>query len=256
MSGKRVEKLAGRRIPRFRYNGAMSEPRAVAKKIEHVVPGVMRWGIHDDRIDFRSDAYAVVRGGEVVLIDPLPLSEKLLRGLGTVSAICLTARCHQRSAWRYRRKLGAKVYGPAGADDFEEPPDILYGRKERLPGDLLAVHAPGPTEAHYAFLLKSRGGILFIGDLLVKKDARLDFISDEHQDEPARTRRSVRKLLEIPFRTLCLDHGGTVVRQARQEVRRALGADGACEAPRPSGKSQGSCPCSPRASPGSCRETG
>ncbi|HJY82217.1 MAG TPA: hypothetical protein VKK81_14180 [Candidatus Binatia bacterium] len=49
----------------------MSEPKTIAQKAEEIVPGVWRWAVHDDRIDFESDAHAVVEGGRVVLIDPL-----------------------------------------------------------------------------------------------------------------------------------------------------------------------------------------
>src|SRR5512134_1984801 len=53
----------------------MSEPKAVAGTVEEVVPGVWRWHVWDDRIDFESDAHAVSDEGGTVLIDPLPLQE-------------------------------------------------------------------------------------------------------------------------------------------------------------------------------------
>ena len=63
-------------------------PKAKAKELEEVVPGVYNWHVEDERIGARSDAYAVVdRDGAVVLIDPLPIDEKLLRPLGTLTAI-------------------------------------------------------------------------------------------------------------------------------------------------------------------------
>ncbi|MCS6924397.1 MAG: hypothetical protein NZ578_00710 [Candidatus Binatia bacterium] len=37
----------------------MSEPKAIAQQIDEVVPGVWRWFVHDDRIDYESDAHAV-----------------------------------------------------------------------------------------------------------------------------------------------------------------------------------------------------
>ena len=87
----------------------MSEPKTLAQNIEEVTPGVWRWFVHDDRIDSESDAHAVVEKGRVVLIDPLPIDEAELSRLGTVDAICLTAKCHQRSAWRYRKHFGVRV---------------------------------------------------------------------------------------------------------------------------------------------------
>src|SRR6266511_4803487 len=77
----------------------MSEPNAVAETVEEVVAGVWRWHVWDDRIDFESDAHAVSDEGGTVLIDPLPLQENALKKLEPIIAICLTAACHQRSAW-------------------------------------------------------------------------------------------------------------------------------------------------------------
>ncbi len=51
----------------------MSEPKATAESAEQVVPGVWRWHVWDERIDFESDAYAVAADNGIVLIDPRPL---------------------------------------------------------------------------------------------------------------------------------------------------------------------------------------
>ena len=89
----------------------MSEPKSVAETVEEVVPGVWRWHVWDDRIDFESDAHAVSDEGGTVLIDPLPLQENALKKLEPIIAICLMAACHQRSAWRYRGACRRDVAG-------------------------------------------------------------------------------------------------------------------------------------------------
>ena len=108
----------------------MSEPRTIATGADEVVPGVWHWTLHDERIDFVSDSYALASDEGVVLIDPLPLAEESLRGLGAVVAICLTCGSHQRSAWRYRREL-------------DEEPDERYSHGVLLPGKLRASFTPG-----------------------------------------------------------------------------------------------------------------
>ena len=40
----------------------MSEPRATAKRIDQVAPGLWRWHVLDERIGSESDAYAVRDG--------------------------------------------------------------------------------------------------------------------------------------------------------------------------------------------------
>ena len=200
----------------------MSEPRTIAQAIEEVVPGVWRWGIHDERIDFRSDAYAVAAPDGAVLVDPLPLADDALASLGPVAAICLTGAHHQRSAWRYRRALGARVHVPEGSRAMDEEPDARYGPGARLPGGLEAVHAPGPIAANYALFLP-RAGVLFIADLLLRVgDGPLAFAPDRHLEDPALTRATVRSLLDLPVTTLCPAHGAPVVGDARAAGLEAL----------------------------------
>jgi glyoxylase-like metal-dependent hydrolase (beta-lactamase superfamily II) len=204
----------------------MPEPGGTAKLVGEILPGVYRFTIHDDRIDFQSDSYAVIENGRAILIDPLPMAKKDLKKLGPVEAICLTGSCHERSAWRYRRELNVTVYAPQGGVDFEETPDRWYKAHDRLPGNLLAVHTPGPTEAHYSFFLDRNGGAVFCADLLTNAGkGGLAFVSDEYQDEPARTRASVRHLLALDFATLCPDHGNPVMVGAKEAITRALARD-------------------------------
>jgi glyoxylase-like metal-dependent hydrolase (beta-lactamase superfamily II) len=206
----------------------VSEPKTVAQEIEGVVPGVWRWGIHDERIDFRSDAYAVAGEEGVVLVDPLPLAADALASLGPVAAVCLTGAHHQRSAWRYRRAFGAPVRAPEGSRPMEEEPDALYGSGARLPGGLEAVHAPGPIHANYALLLRrpDGAGVLFIADLLLRSgDGPLLFSPDRHLADPALTRATVRALLDLPVATLCPAHGAPSVGDARAALLDALQRD-------------------------------
>lgn len=204
----------------------MPEPSGTAKLAGEILPGVYRFTIQDDRIDFESDSYAVIENGKAVLIDPLPMAGKDLKKLSLVEAICLTGSCHERSAWRYRRELNVPVYAPQGGVDFEETPDRWYKAQDRLPGNLVAVHTPGPTEAHYSFYWEREGGVVFCADLLTNAGkGRLAFVSDEYQDEPARTRDSVRRLLSLNFKTLCPDHGNPVTVDAKEAIAQALARD-------------------------------
>jgi glyoxylase-like metal-dependent hydrolase (beta-lactamase superfamily II) len=187
----------------------MSEPKARARKIETVVPGVYHWTVNDDRIGFRGDAWAVRTDHAFVFIDPHPLQAPALEKLGQATDIVLTIQSHQRAAWRYRRRFGAKVWAPKGAQGLEEDPDHWYGEGEGLPGGLHAVHAPGPCHASYTLLLERPEGLVaFTGDLVVETDeGGLSFVADAFQDEPGRTRESVRRLTKEPIAVLCPGHG-------------------------------------------------
>jgi glyoxylase-like metal-dependent hydrolase (beta-lactamase superfamily II) len=204
----------------------MSEPKEIAASAEEVVPGVWHWAVHDDRIDYESDAHAIVDEGRVILIDPLRLEETVLRRLGTVEAICLTAKCHQRSAWRYRKEFGVKVYAPQGVRPMEEAPDVYYHAGDRLPGGLQAIHTPGPENVHYAFWLARDPGVLFCPDLLMHSPEKdLAFVPAEFHDDPATTRTSVRNLLEFRFSVLCFNHGAPITDNPHTVLRDILKRD-------------------------------
>jgi len=202
----------------------MSEPKTIAQNAEEIVPGVWRWFVHDDRIDFESDAHAVVENGRVVLIDPLPLEEAALQRFGTVEAICLTAKCHQRSTWRYRQQFGVKVYAPEGVRPMDEEADVLYRAGDRLPGGLQAIHTPGPETVHYAFWLAREPGVLFCPDLLMHGEGKeLDFVPAEFHDDPAATRASVQRLLDLRFSVMCFNHGAPITNDPHAALRKMLG---------------------------------
>ena len=204
----------------------MSEPQAVVEILQPVVPGVWRWHVLDERIDAESDAHAVSDPTCTVLIDPLPLRDDALKRLEPIIAICLTAACHQRSAWRYRRKFGVKVYAPEVCRAMDEEPDVRYRAGEMLPGDLKAIHTPGPEHAHYAFWREQSPAVLFCPDLIMREDGGdLAFIPAEYHEDPEATRESVRRLLDLPFKVLGMDHGAPITTDLHAMLRKLLSRD-------------------------------
>ncbi len=203
----------------------MSEPQEVAAAVEEVVPGVWHWSVHDDRIDFISSAHAVVADEGAVLVDPLPLAPEALARLGDVVAICLTTSSHQRSTWRYRRELGAKVYAPALARELDEEPDGRYGEGDVLPGGLRAVFTPGAGTTQHTFLLEGEPTVAFVPDLLARPpDGPVMLVPAEYMHDPEEARRSLDKLLGLSFSVLCLSHGAPVTDDPHGAIRAALEA--------------------------------
>jgi hypothetical protein len=202
---------------------AVSEPRTVAETVHEVVRGVWSWSIHDERIEFVSTAHAVSSADGTVLIDPLPLEEDALADLGEVRAICLTAGTHQRSAWRYRRELGAEVWAPSLSRLIEEEPDVRYTEADELPGGLRAVFTPGAGTTQHTFLFDQGGGIAFVPDLFANVPERgLAIVGEDEMPDPDEARRSIRKLLDLPFAILCLDHGAALKDEPKAAIRRLL----------------------------------
>jgi hypothetical protein len=206
----------------------MSEPREIAQRAEPVIDGVWHWSIANSAIGgATSSSQALAAGGENVLIDPIRLVPEALDELPRPSAVLLTAKCHQRSAWRYRSELGVEVWAPAGAPATDEEPDRRYAEGDVLPGGLRALRTPGPEPVHFCLLREAAPRILFCSDLLMGDgQGGLAFVPAQFHDNPAETRRSVERLAELELDLLCLDHGPPVTDDPRGAIHALLSASG------------------------------
>ena len=190
----------------------MSEPPETAAHAEPIVEGVWHWSVANSAIGgATSSSQALALDDGCVLIDPIRLDVDELGSLPRPSAIVLTAKCHQRSAWRYRSTFGAEVWAPDGAPAMDEEPDRRYAEGDVVPGGLRAIRTPGPEPVHFCLLREDAPRILFCSDLLMGDgDGGLAFVPGQFHDDPAETRRSVERLAELEFDVLCLDHGRPV----------------------------------------------
>lgn len=206
----------------------MSEPRAVAASIDTLLPGVLHYHLEDERIDTRSDAYVVATPEGAILIDPLPLAGAAFASIGRVAAIVLTTPHHQRSAWRLRRATGAPVRAPRGSAGLLESPDAEYGDGDHLPGGLRAVHAPGPDAAHYVLHRAGGPGLLFLADLLLRQaDGVVRHLQPDYLPDPGGARRSLRRVLELPFDAVAFAHGAPIVNGGRAALAEVAARDAA-----------------------------
>jgi glyoxylase-like metal-dependent hydrolase (beta-lactamase superfamily II) len=205
-------------------DASVTEPKAVADRVEVVVPGVWTWSVEDDRIGgYTSTSYAVASEHGTVLIDPLPLADEAFAELGAIGAICLTTSNHQRSSWRLRRQLGVQVHAPALAKEIEEEPDGRYAEGDALPAGLRPIFTPGAGTTQHTFLLDRNGGIAFVPDqLLLMPDGELVVVPAEYAHDVEQARRSVEKLLDLPFAVLCVAHGGAITEASKDRIRAAL----------------------------------
>ncbi len=202
----------------------MSEPTAQAASVLRIAPGLLHWTIHDERIDFRSEAYAIDSGGRHLLIDPLPVTEHAQYELEPVDRIVITGGFHQRAAWSFRRRYGAEVFAPRGAIGLAERPDGEYDDGAWLVPGLRALHRPGPTQPHFVLDWDGPAGrVLFCADLLMREaDGPFHFVPDEHQDDPLETRRSVERLVDGCYDALCPAHGAPALLRGSHVLEQAL----------------------------------
>src|SRR4051794_41822196 len=107
----------------------MTEPAEVADRADLVADGVWTWAVSNSNIGgSTSSCQTLAADGEVVLIDPLRLADRAFEELPRPTAIVLTAKCHQRSAWRDRSQLGGGGWGPAGAPGAGGKPEPRHSQ--------------------------------------------------------------------------------------------------------------------------------
>lgn len=191
----------------------MTEPTERARLIARIAPYTMHWSVADDRIGgAQSDSYALHTKSGVIFIDPLPMTHAAAEQFPSVAFALLTRGCHQRASWRYRREHGARVVAPRGSWGLLTEPDQHYVEGTRLPADFTAIRTPGPEYDHYALYRPGEPTILFVGDLVTRRDASspLQLSADAPGLAPGISRQSLETLLDLDFELLCMSHGGYI----------------------------------------------
>jgi len=186
----------------------LTEPKTKSDQIDYIYPWLLHWTIRDERIgNFRGDAFAVKTIDGLVLIDPLPLTEEVWAEIKDVCAILLTHGNHQRSAWRFRQKLGVPVYAPAGSS-LDEEPDHWFGEEDQLPGDFQAIKAIAFQNTFYLVFEHPDGtGVLFCGDLICHDEGgpyRFPVQPGYFNSEDGRL--DVKRLVKLPLQVMCPGH--------------------------------------------------
>jgi hypothetical protein len=174
--------------------------------VDELVPGLSTWterhpNWSPDQEHWGPDvrSYALLRGDEVVLFDPLDPPRNLLEG--RTASVVLTAEWHKRSSPR----LGLPVH-----DTGDPLPD---GVEERQ-----AFYLP---EERFLWLPAQRA--LIAGDSLPNAgqvpDAWLDVPRERYTE-------SLRPLLDLPIELLLPTHGDPVLEDAHGHLERVLGSRG------------------------------
>ncbi len=203
----------------------MAEPKTKAKRIERPFPWLLYWTISDERIgNSSSNAFAIETGDGLIVVDPLPLTDEAKAELHDVCAILLTHGNHQRSAWRYRRELGAPVYAPRGVRPLDEEPDHHFDEGDRLPGGLTAIRSAGFQAACFLLHTGSDGATaLFCGDLICHDvGGPYRFPVEPDYFERAGGEEDARRLLELGSTAMFAAHGNPTLDGCRAALEGAI----------------------------------
>lgn len=184
-------------------------------------------------------SYAALAGGDLLLIDPLLPDEangifKLIdeRSADRL-AILITIPYHTRSAEaiaaRYRRSLGAKVWGHPAVGKRLADKRLLQAIEPgaQLPGDATAYAIGRPRRYEMPLHLPSHNAVVF-GDSVVEADGRLRVWAQERVT-PARRRfyterfaPTLAPLVDLEPSRVLVTHGAPVLKGAAAALRDAV----------------------------------
>jgi glyoxylase-like metal-dependent hydrolase (beta-lactamase superfamily II) len=97
--------------------------------------------------------------------------------------------------------------------------EVADGEELAIAGGIRALHTPGHTPGHLAFLLPRDGGVLFAGDAAANV-FRLGMPIGMFTADRQQAKESVRKLAALEFEVACFGHGRVLKGEANLKFRR------------------------------------
>jgi hypothetical protein len=199
--------------------------------MREILPGVYHWSTFHERIREDVHSYLVTVTDAVVLIDPRIPAEGLawFRADKMPAHICLTNRHHYRHSGEFARVFGARVWcHRAGLHEFTHGEAVEpFEHGQRLPGGVEALEVDVLCPEETALYIPAHGGILALGDAIMRDGEALSFVPDELMGEdPDGVKRGLRAVflrhLEREFDHLLFAHGAPWVGGAKAGLRRFL----------------------------------
>lgn len=176
------------------------------------------------------NAYLLDRGGYVVAVDTGidTTCEKILNAVEELGkplkAIILTHGHldHSGSLRCLKEKSGAIIaaHGDEEGLIFEKTglkPEIRLKDGELFEG-LKVFHKPGHTKGSIC-LLDETTKSLFIGDLVVERDGKLEEVPHQYSLDPEMNRKRIAELLEVDFENLLPAHGEPLIGNGKAKLR-------------------------------------
>lgn len=185
-----------------------------------VTPGLSFWqGYNPDvKVDCSSSAFRTPFGW--IVIDPIPVAETALAEATDgerLAGIILTSGNHPRASLALRERYGAPIYAPLEAREEVEA-DSLLSEGDVVAGALEVIALPGGGPGEIALAAE---GVLFVGDALIHLDG-LTVLPPKYCADHKMLVKSLRKLLDHDFHTICFAHGWPLIRGAREKLAALL----------------------------------
>lgn len=183
--------------------------------MQEILPGLFHWTTFHEGIGEQVHSYYLPTR-PAILIDPRVPHEGLnwFAGRPPPAHIYLTNRLHYRHSDRFCKAFGAAVWcHRAGLHHFARNRPVRgFEHADELPGGITALEVGVLCPEETALYWPEQGGVLFIGDAIIRVDDALGFVPDELMgDDPQGVKRGLQAVfarhLARKFDHLLFAHG-------------------------------------------------
>ena len=192
--------------------------------MNEIVPDIFTWACFSEAHGYNFNSYLVRHAEGNLCIDPVPPGDESLADIARmgVARILLTNRNHSRAANVVRERTGATTLihpdDAAHARSLGAELDGELGIGEKI-GPLTIVAIPGKSPGEVALHWPERN-LLIVGDAVIgNPPGHCGLLREKVMDDPARLRRSVRKLLDLEFDTLLVGDGASIFHDAKLRLK-------------------------------------
>ena len=199
--------------------------------MKEILPGVFHW------ISFHEGIQAYVHSCYVSATEPALLIDPRVPAAGLAwfeaheppAHAYLTNRHHYRHSGQFAARFGTQVWcHKAGLHEFTRGETVQpFRHGDTLPGGVLALKVAALCPEETALYIPVAGGILAVGDAIVRDGDRLCFVPDAYMgDDPEAVKRGLREAflghLERDFEHMVFAHGKPWIGGAKVGLRRFL----------------------------------
>ena len=174
--------------------------------MKEILPGVFHWKTFHEGIQAYVHSYYTNATDPPVLIDPRVPAQGIdwFAAHGAPQHVYLTNRHHYRHSDRFEERYGAQVWcHKDGLHEFTHGEKVRgFSHGKTLPGGVLALKVAALCPEETALYLPLHGGILSVGDAIVRERGKLGFVPDAYMgDDPEeRQARPAQGVPEAPAR--------------------------------------------------------
>jgi hypothetical protein len=199
--------------------------------MEEILPKIFHWTTFHEGIREYVHSYYLETMEPAVLIDPRVPDEGIgwFEGHKPPAHAYLTNRHHYRHSDRFAQAFDVTVWcHKEGLHEFTRGKRVeAFEHGVTLPGGIQALEVGVLCPEETAFYIPRAGGVLSIGDAIIRIDSDLGFVPDPLLgDDPAAVRRGLRAVfyghLKRDFDHLLFAHGRPWIGQGKAGLRQFL----------------------------------